>query len=225
MSTIPYESAVADEPKTRRPLWVYAVVAVYALIVAGLALMPMLLPLLEPDSLYPPLIATTLALVLCELALLFVPVRVASRRPVTRRSLWVPLLGSAFLAALLAFGGSFALAEWLGGTINFDVVNFYVIFGATGAVWLAWTLVFWALSYDRPPDAIAVRLHRWLLAGSVLELLIAVPTHVVVRRRDECCAGIGTGMGICAGIIVMLLGFGPSVAFLYYKRWKQIRRP
>lgn len=225
MSTIPYESAVEPEPKPRRPLWVYAVVGAYVLIFATLALAPMLLPLIERDSPYPALIATTLALVVCELALLFVPVRVASRRPVTRRSLWIPLLGSSLLAALLAFGGSFALAEWLSGTIDFEELMFPVIFGTTGAVWLAWTFVFWALSYDRTPDAVAVRLHRWLLAGSVLELLIAVPTHIVVRRRDECCAGLGTGLGICAGIIVMLLAFGPSVAFLYYKRWKQVRRP
>jgi len=28
--------------------------------------------------------------------------------------------------------------------------------------------------------------------------------------------------GICIGIVVMVLGFGPSVVFLYYKRWRQV---
>ena len=60
---------------------------------------------------------------------------------------------------------------------------------------------------------------------TVVELLVAVPTHLVVRRRSECCAGIGTAIGIGAGILVMLLAFGPSVGFLYYRRWKQVRRP
>ena len=73
-------------------------------------------------------------------------------------------------------------------------------------------------------NVIANKLHRWLLAGSVLELLVAVPTHVVVRRREECCAGMATGLGICVGIGVMIVGFGPSVALLYYRRWKQISR-
>jgi hypothetical protein len=72
------------------------------------------------------------------------------------------------------------------------------------------------------PASIASRLHRWLLAGSVLELLVAVPTHIAVRQRRECCAGIATGLGICAGVAVMLLSFGPSIGFLYYRRWKQV---
>jgi hypothetical protein len=59
----------------------------------------------------------------------------------------------------------------------------------------------------------------------VLELLIAVPTHIVVRRRDECCAGIATGVAICIGVAVMIVAFGPSVVLLYYRRWNQITPP
>ena len=220
--TIPYESAVAaEEPRGPRPLWVYAVVGVYVLLLAGLSLLPFVLPLLSGDSFYPSLAATVTALVLCEVALLFVPVRVASRRPVTRRALWIPLLASGLLAALLGLGGSVALVEYLQAEEGY----MWVIPATAAAVWLAWTFVFWSLSYSDGPESVAAKLHRWLLAGSALELLIAVPTHVVVRRRPDCCAGIGTGLGICAGVIVMLLAFGPSVCFLYYRRWKQIRRP
>ena len=216
--TIPYESAATSEPRGPRPLWVYAVVGVYGLILIGLLLLPFI-SLAQGDSAYPAMVATVTALVMCEVALLFVPVRVASRRPITRRALWVPLLASAFLAALLALGGGLAVAEYA----NLEDSHAWVVFGTAGAVWLAWTFVFWSLSYSYSPDSVAMKLHRWLIAGSALELLIAVPTHVVVRRRTDCCAGIGTGLGICAGVAVMLLAFGPSVGFLYYKRWKQVR--
>jgi hypothetical protein len=204
---------------------VYAVAGLYALIVLGMALLPFIVPLASGDTIEPTVYlhsaAITTALVLCELALLFVPVRVVSRRPVTRRSLWIPLAASAVLAALLGFGATLALVEY--SKLSDEAA--WIVFGAAGAVWLAWTFVFWSMSYHTSPDAVATKLHRWLLAGSVLELLVAVPTHLVVRRRSECCAGIGTGIGIGAGVLVMLLAFGPSVGFLYYRRWKQIRRP
>jgi len=48
--------------------------------------------------------------------------------------------------------------------------------------------------------------------------LVAVPCHVIVRRRDDCSAPIATSFGIVTGIAVMLLSFGPSVLLLYKKR-------
>ena len=70
-----------------------------------------------------------------------------------------------------------------------------------------------------------MKLHRYLIAGSVLELLVAVPSHIIVRRRDECCAGLLTGTGICLGVVITLVSFGPSVLLLYYRRFKQISPP
>jgi hypothetical protein len=58
----------------------------------------------------------------------------------------------------------------------------------------------------------------WLLRGSVLELLIAVPAHIITRRRHDCSAPIVTGFGISSGLAIMLLAFGPSVYLLYRKR-------
>ena len=57
-----------------------------------------------------------------------------------------------------------------------------------------------------------------MFRGSVLELLIAVPAHIVMRRRHDCSAPAVNGYGIAAGISIMLLSFGPSVLLLFKKR-------
>ena len=58
----------------------------------------------------------------------------------------------------------------------------------------------------------------WLLRGSVLELLVVVPCHVWVRRRDDCSAPGVTAFGLASGIAIMLMSFGPGVLLLFKKR-------
>jgi hypothetical protein len=81
---------------------------------------------------------------------------------------------------------------------------------------LLWGIFFYV--YLRGASAAVTRVISWLLRGSVLELLIAVPCHIIVRRRQDCSAPIVTSFGIATGIAIMLLAFGPSVLLLYKKR-------
>jgi hypothetical protein len=85
-----------------------------------------------------------------------------------------------------------------------------------------WGIVFFL--YARRVPQWAARVSGWLLRGSVLELLIAVSCHVIVRHREDCCAPVFTGFGIATGMAIMLLSFGPSVLFLYKKRMKQYEK-
>jgi hypothetical protein len=113
-----------------------------------------------------------------------------------------------------------ALAEYL----MTDVEKNWRILAGAGGVWGTWSVAFGLIAFRGNVEGVGTWLHRTLLAGSVLELLVAVPTHVVVRRRTECCAGILTGTGICVGVVVMFVSFGPSVLFLYYRRGREITR-
>src|SRR5262249_31398489 len=83
-------------------------------------------------------------------------------------------------------------------------------------LWIVWSFVFY--SQTRNTENPSSRSLSWLLKGSILEFLIAVPCHVIVRRRDECCAPIATSLGMCTGLAIMLLAFGPSVLLLYKQR-------
>jgi hypothetical protein len=89
------------------------------------------------------------------------------------------------------------------------------------ALWLALAFVFYRFSRDSADPV--TRAVSWLFRGSVLELLIAIPAHVMVRRRNECSAPVVTSFGIASGITIMLLSFGPSVLLLYKKRIESLQ--
>lgn len=91
-----------------------------------------------------------------------------------------------------------------------------MILAACAILWLLWGVVFYR--YARNSSDPVGKAVSWLLAGSVMELLVAVPCHVIVRRRHDCSAPTVTSFGIVTGIAIMLLSFGPSVLFLYKKR-------
>ena len=82
--------------------------------------------------------------------------------------------------------------------------------------WAFWGVLFYL--FLRNSSAVVDQVVTWLLRGSILELLVAVPCHVIVRRRNECSAPVVTSFGIVTGIAIMLLSFGPSVLLLYKKR-------
>src|SRR5688572_10234880 len=173
--TLQYESSSPEAvPASARPWWVYVLVGAYALLVAGLLALATWMPMEEQDNLIYVMAGAIVVMLLCGASLVIVPVRAVRRRPVTRRSLRLPLIASSILAAGLAFGGAIAYGEYA------YVEASWPIYGAVAIVWALWTLVFTLLSFKRVPEVVANKLHRWLLAGSVLELLIAVPTHVVV---------------------------------------------
>jgi hypothetical protein len=90
------------------------------------------------------------------------------------------------------------------------------------AAWCGWALIFFRLSRTTEPQDFVSRLCKSLLKGSILELLIAVPTHIVARYRDYCCAGFMTFIGLTLGISVMLFSFGPGVFFLFVARWRRL---
>jgi len=162
-------------------------------------------------------------MVLSQAALLTVPVGKASGRPLTRRSLFLPVLVTGLMTGFLVVGALFALYEFsfegrgVGG--NRDL---WLILLTGGLTWVFWTAVFYRLSRNENPADLISRQCRALLAGSILELLIAIPTHLIARSRNYCCAGLMTFIGLTLGISIMLLSYGPGVYFLFLDRWRRL---
>jgi len=162
------------------------------------------------------------AMVVCQLALLSVPVRVASRRPVTRGALWPTILVAGLMMGILVMAAFLAFYEFI--YEGRDKGNWLAWIGmaAGAATWAVWAFVFARAAKTVPPRDLVTRQCRLLFAGSILELLIAVPTHIVARYRDYCCAGFMTFIGLTMGFAVMLFAFGPALYFLFAERWRRL---
>jgi hypothetical protein len=168
------------------------------------------------------LVAAVLA---SQALLLFLSVDTSQRRLKPHAHILVSCVAAAVLTALLTSGIVWSLGFAIRGESFwksfFDKEGNLLLFW--GALWVLWGLVFYL--YLRNSSAVVTRLISWLLKGSVLELLIVVPCHVIVRRRHDCSAPAATSFGIATGIAIMLLSFGPSVLFLYKKRLDSYPRP
>jgi len=183
-------------------------------------------------------------LVAGQALLLLLPLKIAERRLPARRALRIPIIVTAFFLANLwvagflsvvcvAYGdnGPGAVAFFNPFTFNqTEVTNASSGFGPligmgvlTFGFWAVWAVIFRSFAKQDEPDTLLKRITRWLLRGSILELLIAVPSHVIVRRRDDCCAPAGTFWGIATGISIMLLCFGPGVFFLFVERVQRVK--
>lgn len=164
-----------------------------------------------------------LAILAGQAALLFLSVDTSRKRLKPQRHIMVSVAAGTLLTGLLTFAALWSLTAGIFGDNGLEWVGSQ--FGA-----LAWGLGFWAMwviifyLYTRRNPGRSIQWVGWLIKGSVLELLIAVPCHVITRHREDCCAPAVTGFGIATGIAIMLLAFGPSVLLLYSRRLKQYKK-
>ncbi len=154
-------------------------------------------------------------------ALLFLPVDLSNRRPASKRSIFFQIAASAFLMSLLIAGFVLGVAEVLKGEDSFNYTG-WIFFGILGLSWFLWARIFanWSRKLER--EDLIKKTCRSLFRGSVLQLLVVVPCHILARSRDYCCAGFGTAIGLACGLAVMLISFGPGVFFLYADHWKRL---
>jgi hypothetical protein len=175
-----------------------------------------------------------------QASLLLLPINIAERRLPARRPLRVPALVTGFFLANLLFAGLLAVFCAAFKEEGFGIFSVLTSFKANEVApsnlntlvgmfvtvlvfWFIWAAIFHKFAKADDPDALLKRSTRWLLRGSILELLVAVPSHIIVRRRDDCCAPAGTFWGIATGVSIMLLCFGPGVFFLLVERFARLK--
>jgi len=203
--------------------WGVVVTALYSLILIalmgpGLALVAGR-PLGDTPDLYTSwlLWLWVVLLVASEAVLVFLSVDTSYRRLQARQQILLTVLTGALLLALLSAAAAWSVdAALFGEDSRLVPSSDWGVLATWAGLWVLWGWVFWR--YLRGSSQALDRVLSWLLKGSVLELLVAVPCHVVVRQRGDCSAPIVSGFGIVTGIAIMLLAFGPGVLLLYRRR-------
>ncbi|HEY3321990.1 MAG TPA: hypothetical protein VGP72_16100 [Planctomycetota bacterium] len=164
--------------------------------------------------------AILVGLVLLQAPLLFISVRVARRQRPTRASWTLLAIVSALMVGLIFVGFGFALWDVFGQGDS----RAWMPLALGAMAWLVWAVIFSRYAYNKNPASSLRKILDRLIGGSIAELLIAVPCHVYVRHRNDCCAGFGTFLGLATGLSVLLFAFGPGVFFLFVERARRLKR-
>ena len=162
-------------------------------------------------------------IMLIQALMLLFPIKTAPETPKPQRLIWVPVVTAALLFSILVLGivGSILMAIW-----GDDILGDYFPWASFAFViccWNAWLFVFYRFYRDIEAKTLFRRITTWLIRGSIVELLVAVPSHIIVRRRDECSAPGFTYFGIAAGLVIMALAFGPGLFFLFRERFEKMK--
>lgn len=146
--------------------------------------------------------------------------------PASRRS----LMAAAFIGMLLSVGLIATVMEipnwWLELTTEEGLntpQRFAIIWVVMGVLWLTWFLVFYSYFGSLDRYNALQRVFRWLLAGTLLETLVAGPVHawVIHERGDECYCQRGSWTGVAFGCTAAFWLFGPGTLLLFMREKKR----
>jgi hypothetical protein len=174
-------------------------------------------------------------------AMLLLPIGYASRRTITKGPLWATLVSGGLAATLLTLGAVFVVMELtehidLGASTSGSTpgetsttktepstVLPALLLSLVLVAWPAWTVIFMKLCKDSHAAFIEGRFYQWLLRGSVLELLVAVPVHLYARRKEDCSVGLASGAALVVGTLAAFIVIGPALLMWYVVRTQALQ--
>ena len=160
-----------------------------------------------------------LPLMLAEGVLLFLSPRNDSERPRRRRSLLTAAILGSLPMGLLFLGFLFSLGLLIWGEKRGGMFLYsWPVLIFPGLFWIFWGYLFYHHLSEKDSESSLSWITSRLLKGSILELLVALPSHVIARHRQECCAPFFTYCAIITGLSVALLAYGPGMYFLFSRK-------
>lgn len=129
-------------------------------------------------------------------------------------------VGAAFAVTLLSVGLVCSIADlikhdFFGSLLNPSAAWHYFLLLIPVALWLLWSVIFVIYLRQGEHYTWAGKIIRALIAGSVLELFVAVPVYVT--SQEKCYCARGSYAGLVFGGTVLLWAFGPGIFLLFIR--------
>lgn len=146
----------------------------------------------------------------------------------------MPLKSSVFAAGVMAMllttgliSLLLELPDWWQGLMEAD--SFLIIasiYGTMLIIWGIWAWIFFVYWKQGDRYTQSGKMIRGLVAGSILEIMVAVPVHIWATRQRECYCCRGTYTTLVLAGTVLIWAFGPGIILLYmrekYRRGKLV---
>ena len=140
------------------------------------------------------------------------------------------VFATAVMSMLLTTGGISLLLElpdWWQPIMEADSLLIIAsVYGTMLIIWGIWAWIFFIYWKQGDRYTQLGKMIRGLVAGSILEIMVAVPVHIWATRQRECYCCRGTYTTLVLAGTVLLWAFGPGIILLYmrekYRRGKLI---
>ncbi len=142
-------------------------------------------------------------------------------RPIRRPRLLMPVAAASFMLAGLVGGLMMAFGELFRFRDGDTEGGWPLIWGTLLATWIFWGVLLAVYTRNMQRYHAVFHLARLVFAGSVAEMLAAVPSHLIVSRRPGCLVGLATAIGILSGLYVMIWSFGPAIFLLFLQEGRR----
>ena len=144
------------------------------------------------------------------------------------RPLKTSVISAGVIAMLLTVGFIALLLElpnWWEGIMSAESYwPSICVWGAMLIIWGIWTWIFFVYWKQGDRYTQLGKMIRGLVAGSVLETVIAVPVHVWAARQRECYCCRGTYTTLILAATVLIWAFGPGIFLLFLREKRRVEK-
>jgi len=139
----------------------------------------------------------------------------SSGRPLKRSA-----IAAALATALLSVALLYSVLDLFNAAFYDDLLSTHLIFQIPFLLiplflWCFWSVVFCIYLRQSDHYTWVGKIIRGLIAGSILEMFVAIPVYAT--HQEECYCARGSYAGLIFGTTVLLWAFGPAVFLLFIR--------